>query len=110
MRGRAQPAGLVGELGEAREEKKLAEGWLARTEAEADMLKLLLDRLRQAYDDASRQFLGPVTRRAAAYVGRIFPASELAFAMNSGSIGSPGVRSRRKAWCSAGGRRNSSVF
>jgi uncharacterized protein YhaN len=73
------PKGLVGELAEAREEEKLAEGLLARTEAEADMLKLLLDRLRQAYDDASRQFLGPVTRRAAAYVGRIFPASELAF-------------------------------
>lgn len=73
------PKGLVGELAEAREEEKLAEGLLARMEAEADMLKLLLDRLRQAYDDASRQFLGPVTRRAAAYVGRIFPASELAF-------------------------------
>lgn len=73
------PKGLVGELAEAREEEKLAKGLLARMEAEADMLKLLLDRLRQAYDEASRQFLGPVTRRAAAYVGRIFPASELAF-------------------------------
>jgi hypothetical protein len=73
------PKGLVGEFAEAREEEKLAEAILVRTEAEADMLKLLLDRLRQAYDDASRQFLGPVTRRVATYVRRILPASEPAF-------------------------------
>lgn len=71
--------GLTGILADAVEEEQVVAATVGRLEGEAAVLKLLLDRLGQAHDEASRRFLGPVTRRASIYVERILPGSELAF-------------------------------
>ena len=85
--------------GEARER------FAPRTEAEADMLKLVLDSSSRPTTTPPRQFLGRSRGRAAAYVGRIvLRVSWLSDELRLDRI--TRVGSRRKASCSAGGRRN----
>jgi hypothetical protein len=76
---REGPKGPAGILAEAIEAEAQAEAEVARWTREADTLTLLRNALREAADDASRTFLGPVTRRAARYVNRILPNCDLTF-------------------------------
>lgn len=71
--------GLTGLLADAVQEEAVASEAADRLAGEAAILKLLQDRLDSAHDEAARRFLGPVTRRASAYVERILPGSELSF-------------------------------
>lgn len=73
------PKGLAGMAAEAGEAEQTAEAEHERLKQEADMLDLLRSTLQAAGDDASRTFLGPVTRRAARYIERILPGCELSF-------------------------------
>ena len=73
------PKGLAGLAAEAREIEEAALAHHARLEREADALALLRTTLREAGEAAARTFLGPVTRRAARYVERILPGSDLLF-------------------------------
>ena len=73
------PKGLAGMAAEAREAEQAAEDEQERLTQEADMLELLRSTLQGAGDDASRTFLGPVTRRAARYIERILPGCGLSF-------------------------------
>lgn len=76
---RLGPKGLPGVLANAVEEEQATAEGLQRLIEEADMLALLRNTLAKAADDASRTFLGPVTRRAAHYISRIVPGSDLTF-------------------------------
>jgi DNA repair exonuclease SbcCD ATPase subunit len=76
---REGPKGPPGILAEAVEAEAVAEAEVARWTREADVLALLRDALREAAEDTSRTFLGPVTRRAARYVNRILPECDLTF-------------------------------
>ncbi|WP_068083722.1 AAA family ATPase [Novosphingobium rosa] len=71
--------GLTGLLADAVQEEAVAAEVADRLAGEAAVLKLLQDRLHDAHEEAARRFLGPVTRRASAYVKRILPGSELSF-------------------------------
>jgi hypothetical protein len=71
--------GLTGLLADAAQEEVVASEAADRLAGEAAVLKLLQARLDQAHEEAARRFLGPVTRRASAYVERILPGSELSF-------------------------------
>lgn len=71
--------GLTGLLADAIQEEAVASEAADRLAGEAAVLKLLQGRLDQAHEEAARRFLGPVTRRASAYVERILPGSELSF-------------------------------
>lgn len=73
------PKGLAGLAAEARDLEQAAMAHLARLQHEADTLELLRTTLRDVGDEASRTFLGPITRRAARYVERVLPGSDLAF-------------------------------
>ncbi|MQB43196.1 AAA family ATPase [Rhizobium sp. ICMP 5592] len=73
------PKGLAGMAAEAREVEQAAAENYDRLRQEADMLELLRTTLRNAGEDASKTFLGPVTRRAARYVERILPGAGLTF-------------------------------
>ncbi|MBL8652356.1 MAG: AAA family ATPase [Sphingopyxis sp.] len=81
------PKGLAGIAAETREVEESAAAQLVRLTREADVLALLRDTLREAGDAAARTFLGPVTRRAARYVERILPGSDLVFAEDMGLVG-----------------------
>lgn len=78
------PKGLAGMAAEARDREQAAEADYDRLRHEADMLELLRSTLQTAADDASRTFLGPVTRRAARYVERILPDCGLSFDQDMG--------------------------
>ncbi len=73
------PKGLAGLAAEARDLEEAASAHLTRLQHEADTLELLRATLRDVGDEASRTFLGPITRRAARYVERVLPGSDLAF-------------------------------
>ncbi|GAJ30056.1 AAA family ATPase [Acidomonas methanolica] len=73
------PKGLAGLAAEARDLEQAASAHLTRLQHEADTLELLRNTLRDVGDEASRTFLGPITRRAARYVERVLPGSDLAF-------------------------------
>lgn len=73
------PKGLAGLAAEARDLEQAATAHLKRLQQEADALELLRTVLRDVGDEASRTFLGPITRRAAPYVERVLPGSVLAF-------------------------------
>lgn len=76
---REGPKGPPSILAEAKEAEDVASALCHRLQREADTLGLLRDTLRLAGEDASRTFLGPVTKRAALYVNRILPNSDLSF-------------------------------
>lgn len=73
------PKGLAGLAAEARDIEQAASAHLTRLQHEADSLELLRTTLRDVGDEASRTFLGPITRRAARYVERLLPGSDLSF-------------------------------
>jgi len=73
------PKGLASLASEAEEIEQVAIARLSRLIAEADALELLRKTLREVGDEASRTFLGPVTRRAARYIERILPGGNPEF-------------------------------
>lgn len=73
------PKGLAGLVAEALEAEQEAVERHDRLRQEADILETLRVTLRSAGEDASKTFLGPVTRRAARYVERILPGAGLTF-------------------------------
>lgn len=72
-------SGPAGRVAETREQEQAAVAGCGRLRGEADTLELLRSTLTQAANDASRTFLGPVTRRAAGYIGQLLPGCELSF-------------------------------
>ena len=76
--------GLAGQVDAAREEEAAAEQAVARLTTEADALELLRTALREAQEEASRTFLGPVTRRAVQYVRRVLPDCDVTFSEELG--------------------------
>lgn len=72
-------SGPAGRVAETREQEQAAIAGCGRLRGEADTLELLRSTLTQAANDASRTFLGPVTRRAAGYIGQLLPGCELSF-------------------------------
>ena len=68
------PAGL---LEEAKDEEAAAEATHARLCCEADTLSMLSRVLRDTASAAARQFVEPVTRRAAFYIQRLLPGSNV---------------------------------
>ena len=79
--------GPAGRVAEAREEEIAATSALGRLQQEADTFEVLRKTLADAASDASRTFLAPVTRRAARYVERLLPGSELSFTEELGLAG-----------------------
>jgi hypothetical protein len=73
------PKGLAGLAAEAQDLEQAASAHLTRLQHEADILELLRTTLHDVGDEASRTFLGPITRRAARYVERVLPGGDLAF-------------------------------
>jgi hypothetical protein len=73
------PKGLASLANEAEEMETAAVAHLTRLAGEADTLELLRATLKEVGDEASRTFLGPVTRRAARYIERILPGSDPEF-------------------------------
>ena len=71
--------GPAGRLAEAREEEEAATAQCERFRREADVLEVLRGALTNAANEASRTFLAPVTKRAAAYIGQLLPGCELSF-------------------------------
>ncbi len=82
--GTTGPAGRVAEI---REEEQAAVAACARLRQEADTLEMLRGTLTEAANEASRTFLAPVTRRAAAYIGQLLPGCELTFDEDLGLAG-----------------------
>lgn len=76
---REGPKGPPSILAEAVEAEETMTAQCERLQHEAEVLELLRNTLRLAGEDASRTFLGPVTQRAARYVSRILPNSDLSF-------------------------------
>ncbi|MBY8823367.1 AAA family ATPase [Sphingomonas colocasiae] len=71
--------GPAGVLAEAREEEDAAIAAVDKLRREADVLEMLRSVLLDAANEASRTFMGPVTRRAGHYVERLLPGSGLSF-------------------------------
>lgn len=80
-------AGPAGRFAEAREEEVAAAAACDRLRHEADTLETLRKALTDAANEASRTFLAPVTRRAARYVERLLPGSNLSFDEGLGLAG-----------------------
>lgn len=72
-------SGPAGRVAETREQEEAATARCERLRGEADKLELLRSTLTQAANDASKTFLGPVTRRAAGYIGQLLPGCQLSF-------------------------------
>lgn len=76
---REGPKGPPSILTEAVEAEEAMTAQYERLQHEAEVLELLRNTLRLAGEEVSRTFLGPVTQRAARYVNRILPNSDLSF-------------------------------
>lgn len=76
---REGPKGPPSILTEAVESEEAMTAQCERLQHEAEVLELLRNTLRLAGEEVSRTFLGPVTQRAARYVNRILPNSDLSF-------------------------------
>lgn len=76
---REGPKGPPSIMTEAVEAEEAITAQCERLQHEAEVLELLRNTLRLAGEEVSRTFLGPVTQRAARYVNRILPNSDLSF-------------------------------
>lgn len=79
--------GPAGRVAETLEEEQVAIAACDRLRHEADTLEMLRKMLTSAADEASRTFLGPVTKRAATYIGQLLPGCELSFNEELGLAG-----------------------